>query len=637
MSRIRRLELRGYRTFPAGWGDSIDLGDKRHLLLHGDNGSGKSSLGLALRDLLDTRTEPQGAVPFAKVRNVFDDPAFTGGHVTLHFDDVTPPLTWTYASAMAGQFRPTHILWDAMSRSAAWMDYQRLRRLYEGGSGEFLEDIFPLCFELLLVDVPLTETNPTCFSTEWQEIRKQAAVRRPTGAIGARALARVRARIAAFNTAFKGFVEVWQKGTNRLLARFVDSTQLIFDPPTDAAYDWVSGTGAGWRIRPPKLRLRLRYRDHEPPNPLAFLNESRLTACGLALWLAALLRTRPHTLAPGQTYPRVLVLDDLLLSLDMDHRIPLVEMLKEQFSEWQVFLLTHDAGWFEIAKSYLPEWSPVELFSRSDGARDYPALRPSTDFLTRAEQHLATRDYKATGVYLRSAFELMLRDFAEKHHLLIKYADRRKDLTTDDFWPQIEKQATKAGEPIVPEPLAAEVRRCRTHVLNPLCHDADHRPLQTEVRSALSVLRALRKHLVRDPKPNGEKARPLAPLEWANAEILQPPFALDPFGSGLALRCAFHSSIARLCHKHQVPVPFQRIRDWPNTAALWKALLADPRDLLAADPALRTDLNPFLVLFLQAFDREAARSKIPTFYFQALAALCGPIAAPPVRTRFDVL
>ena len=76
-------------------------------------------------------------MPFTKVRNVFDAPTFTGGHVTFYFDDATPPLAWTYAGSMAGHFRPVHGLWDAMSRSAAWMDYQRLRRLYEGGTGEF--------------------------------------------------------------------------------------------------------------------------------------------------------------------------------------------------------------------------------------------------------------------------------------------------------------------------------------------------------------------------------------------------------------------------------------------------------------------------------------------------------------------
>ena len=491
----------GYRAFPAAWGDTLALGPGRHLLLHGENGSGKSSLGLALRDLLDPRTEAEGAVPFTQVRHVFDDQTFTGGHVTLHFDDDTAPMAWTYNGAAAGQFRPTaHALWDPMARSAAWMDYQRLRRLYEAGAGQFLDDIFPICRDLLLVDVPLSETNPVCFSAEWKAICEQASIRRPIGPRASYLITALRRRINLFNAALAGFIQVWQAAANRLLPRFVDSTELTFEPPTDATYNYVTGRGAGWRLTAPKLRLHLRYRGHVPTNPLAFLNEARLTACALALWFAALLRTRPRTLAPGQTYPRVLVLDDVLLGLDMDHRRPLLEVLEGPFAEWQVLLLTHNRAWYELARQRLPEdWHRAELFAVRVGDHEAPLLKDDEDHLYRALHFLGEDpstaraiDVKAAAVHLRTKMELIVKAACEDFNIRVPYQRDVRQLQLSTLWGFLIGHEQEFALPprwisigqgrqkqlpgkrvmlrIVPPEVARRVALSLSWVLNPLSH-----------------------------------------------------------------------------------------------------------------------------------------------------------------------
>jgi len=69
--RIKRISVSGYRAFPPYKPKSleIDLGDTgKNLLLYGENGSGKTSLFRALRDLFDTSLE---ARDFATVQNIF--------------------------------------------------------------------------------------------------------------------------------------------------------------------------------------------------------------------------------------------------------------------------------------------------------------------------------------------------------------------------------------------------------------------------------------------------------------------------------------------------------------------------------------------------------------------------------------
>jgi hypothetical protein len=94
------------------------------------------------------------------------------------------------------------------------------------------------------------------------------------------------------------------------------------------------------------------------------MSESQLNALGLALLLA-----RVQT---GGTPWRTLILDDVVNSFDMPHRQGLVRLLQDEFSDWQIILLSHesvlrdvvargtDGGWtfLEIA-NWTPQGGPV--------------------------------------------------------------------------------------------------------------------------------------------------------------------------------------------------------------------------------------------------------------------------------------
>ena len=58
---------------------------------------------------------------------------------------------------------------------------------------------------------------------------------------------------------------------------------------------------------------------------------------------------------------KILVLDDLLISLDMSNRLNLLEILKTEFSDFQIFFFTHDKGFFEILKDKM-SWKAYEIY-----------------------------------------------------------------------------------------------------------------------------------------------------------------------------------------------------------------------------------------------------------------------------------
>ena len=129
------------------------------------------------------------------------------------------------------------------------------------------------------------------------------------------------------------------------------------------------------------------------------------------VYLAGLLISVPST----TTEPKLLVLDDVLVGLDMANRIPVLNILEEYFSDWQIMLLTHDRVWYEMVQVNMAsqDWLEYELWLGADGVT--PLYRPRQSgpdfFLERAKRHVVDNDDRAAAVYARAAFEAKVRKY----------------------------------------------------------------------------------------------------------------------------------------------------------------------------------------------------------------------------------
>ncbi len=102
------------------------------------------------------------------------------------------------------------------------------------------------------------------------------------------------------------------------------------------------------------------FHGREVHPPLKYLSESHLNSLGIALFLASV---RLFNKCNG-----FFVLDDVVTSFDVNHRLRLLRLLQEEFSDYQVLLLTHEAFWFEMIKRDMPAAS--WLFSEVDWSYD---------------------------------------------------------------------------------------------------------------------------------------------------------------------------------------------------------------------------------------------------------------------------
>jgi len=523
--RVARIELCDFQAFPGSEPVAFDLREKGqpaglNLLLYGENGSGKSSLGRALRDMFD----PKGANDFDDRRHVFsfikdeagEEKAPDFGHVQVEFDDpATDTIKWIPNDDTYRQ----HTLFADVARTRGWMDYRTLWKAAQIPSiFDFVPFFRPLTEELL-VECPYPDKSGALFGERWQNILKLAKARPTTG--NRYALDTLQDHIIKFNQMLRAFLLDLEKAANEILTRFVQWTTVELRLERQVVY---SSKSKGQKLTHGEVSLRVRYRGRLLSNLTGFLNEARVTAFALAIHLAALKLSAPRNRADGVAYPRLLILDDVLISLDMTHRRPLLDLLEQAFQGWQVFLLTHDRAWYEVAKQHLKGgWKHRELFCVQVGDEERPLSKDDHDHIDRAETFLLQGEPKAAAVHLRTAFEEMLKRFCQELKILVPFTTNHKDITLRGLWSAIEaaeweyKPADKpelerrngilkvisidpVGFPVIPTPLSSRINLALSWVLNPLSHSEPVDRYRDELFDAADCLRDLRIHFNRIEK-----------------------------------------------------------------------------------------------------------------------------------------
>lgn len=171
-------------------------------------------------------------------------------------------------------------------------------------------------------------------------------------------------------------------------------------------------------------------------SPLLHYRESHLDTLGLAYFLA--FRRREATLAPDF---RGLVLDDVLHSVDAEHRGRISLLLRNEFSDHQLIITTHDRYFYDRLRftlgsggyKYLSllRWDIVNGPLLGDASTDLDRILDKETRQTRAAEDLAS----AGGRLM----ELLLRNLTEKLQVaIVARFERPYDIGA--LWPPLAKK-----------------------------------------------------------------------------------------------------------------------------------------------------------------------------------------------------
>lgn len=203
-------------------------------------------------------------------------------------------------------------------------------------------------------------------------------------------------------------------------------------------------------------------------HPRSFFNEAKITCMALALRLA-ILESHPNT----PNFASVLLIDDLLISLDMPYRRTIIKHLLPYTQRFQTLIFTHDRAFFHLVKSEIDQmgeiekWKTFELYSEQCAGIEKPKLFESKTHIEKSKIHLHQFEIPESVNELRKAAEEIFKELLSTSDLM----QIRMNSGFCNLNGMIQKFSSKYGKTIGKENLFARLQNERKLLLNPFSHD----------------------------------------------------------------------------------------------------------------------------------------------------------------------
>ena len=465
--RITEIEIKNFKAFYGINQINLHRAGK-NLLVYGENGSGKSSLYFALKQFLESGENTSAR--FQDEQNIFITDA---GYIKLYLRADRRSKLYTYEWSENVRETDDELIIDA-SRAKGFLDYKSLLETHYLHRDRDTVNVFDLLVKTLLANTVNPLTNRT-LADDWAGIqppypRRNAIVQ----------IATLERQIEIFNNELENRLAELQPRASEILGKFGHNVALNFDFP-GVQYNRENGT-----LDNQEILLRVDLFDRNIPEHHRFLNEARLSAIAIAIYFSSILVQPESDL-------KILALDDVLIGLDMSNRLPVLGILDEYFSDYQIFLTTYDKSWYEIVKQRTSdaEWEYAEFYSEKTDEFEIPIYVQDKPYLEKAKEYFTANDYKACVIYLRTAFEAAIKKFCEKKNLQVRYRENPKELQSNDFWEPIKKMELDDGTPFLDQKLINEIELYRNIILNPLSHARIVPVVKKEVSEAIEAVEKL--------------------------------------------------------------------------------------------------------------------------------------------------
>lgn len=290
--RIKEIEIKNFRGFNRV--HPINLHDVgKNAIIYGENGSGKSSLFLALKYFLSAHKR-QLNIRDKPNYNIFVDQT-DDTYIKLTLNNGNPPYEWTETNIP----QSPEIL--AGHKCSGFLEYRDILATHYLKPSEKQVNLFELLVFTLLADIENPITSPrVTFGEHWKNLEKGIPIDNRHRA----KINNLESNIQKFNEGLNSILQQLQSDLTLIFKDFkYDRLTLEFDP-VSLSYDRSTKSIEGQKIN---LNIRFANQNLEGKHP-DYLNEAKLSAIGISIYLATL------KLNPVKTGDlAVLVLDDVLI------------------------------------------------------------------------------------------------------------------------------------------------------------------------------------------------------------------------------------------------------------------------------------------------------------------------------------
>ena len=509
MAKINGIVINGFKAFPSL--HTIEL-EGKHLLIYGENGSGKSSIYYALHCIFNSYRKPdKGKKYFDKSnsqnlvnrffsqKNALDKP-----HVAINWSDRDGgPFSSKVFEEGCEELK------ELAELETFFVNHQLLNGFFNFTNSNSI-NLFPIFQREIL---PYKYNNKQSLSLMYEQIVNEALKlgnNSPTK--------QIKEMIDSFNSELYSFIGDINISVSDIYKNYFktegdqDLSILLTYPEENPNPDvYFDGFRLKWDNRlirnqrgelertknksliEPIIGIIIKENGNEILKPHVYFNEAKLTAIALSIRFALLKGINP---ADDSTPPEgsFLALDDMLISLDMSNRAKVVDFLLKISDKYKIYLFTHDKMFFEYFKHKTKKnqdaWVYKEIYMDDE---KIPYIRNSEDYLGQAEHYIKQHEYEIAGNFLRKEAEAFCKDFLPK----------KKQLTGDfahldlnGLIMNCKDYAVESG--VIDISIFNELDEHRKFILNPSSHDSyDVAKYGHEVKHCLQTLRKLREIIIK--------------------------------------------------------------------------------------------------------------------------------------------
>jgi len=503
MSRIKQLHIHNFKFFDDQ--KPIELEDTgKHLLLFGENGSGKSSVYWALYTLFECAVKHDVDTQIKKYFRHSDQhdesliniyaPQITEADGTVHHDSFvkvtttdTPPVD--YEVSLLNTAISSNVAAVETNQASDFINYKVLFKFQDFWNGE------PINLAKIFEGYVLPYVRFSTFSL-WRDGTLQPR----TG--GIEMWDEIKKGPGETTNANGAAIQVYKNSKeNKQFDKFADH----FDDQFADLIDFINANApALLKKLGYNIDFELRYHKHTHRKadskyfyetfkidlkitsylgkavhihrPQSFLNEAKITAIAIAIRLT-ILKRRVNEEAPDAL--KFIVFDDVMISLDMNNRDKLIDFLlmkENKFTEdYQLLFLTHDKNLYDFVANKIKQldneanWVFKEMYAGKEAAtqKEYPIIIDGNlSLIAKARKYCDAKDYTAASIFLRKELERIV---VERLPIELKSKVSERFIGLETLWDRMVERYSVLGNQIT-EGIKTAFKESKLHILNPQAH-----------------------------------------------------------------------------------------------------------------------------------------------------------------------
>lgn len=485
--KIKSVSINKYKAFQRKEDISIE---SKNVFIYGENGSGKSSFYYAIKDFFQSSVEE---VPMASLRNLYLDDDGTDCSIDIKFDNEI-----SYGLNENGKSTTIPLIADA-NRLKSFITYKHLLSVHNVKIKNKL-DVFDLIINGVLKHFKSqTITNGVELGQLWKDVEKESEKtigRGQTDDFSTKTIKKnaVEAKAIMLNNALnrlflKDNADYLGPDVKKILDKLVPGLEI------ELIRQNVRIDGRGSIIFKPRILLKVTNDgiSLENKQPHFTLNEAKLSAIAISIFLGAILRQAPYS-----ENLKILFLDDILIGLDNENRLRLLDLLQEKgieddkkmFKDFQIFITTYDRHWYEVAKVNLSKWKFLEFYKGKDGPEIFDNIKTP---LEKSDIYFKANDFPACANSLRKVFEqLLLEKLPETYTINEGVKGLIKPPTLDTLINRL-RIYYESLQIQPPKELINALKIYKTIVLNPMSHNDIESPIyKNDLEKAFDVVEKLK-------------------------------------------------------------------------------------------------------------------------------------------------